>query len=597
MIWAARGAAFAATMAFTAAPALAQAASGLTVVFPPSGYQTTSERIFFIGTAPSGTSVTLNGKALTDRSPAGHFAPTLPLKLGENTFRLSAGGQTRLIVVKRLPAAPEPPSGLAFGAGSLAPLSDSMRLPGERVTFSAIAPSGATVTVLWAGRRVPLAPQPPRFTLPDNKAGLIAQNQPRRLDSGVRYEGAAVASGPVAASSPVFELTVNGRMLRQVGPARVGVLDPAALAVVQVSADEGVTRTGPGTDYSRVTPLPRGARAAVTATEGEWLRLSHGRWIKRAETTALPGAVPPQTLVKSLRLDVGAGWSHLVVPLEVAVPAEISPIPGGLAVALHHAVAQTDLFLANDGPLVERLDFAQVAPDRLRYALALKSEQLWGHKLRYDGTTLVASLRHPPMLQSGRSPLVGRRIVLDPGHGGAEDPGTTGPTGLSEKDLTLPVTRLVRDELVRRGATVTLTRDADVYVDLKDRVGLIRTLEPDFALSLHYNALPDAGDARHTQGIGAFWFDPASHSLARALHTGLTTRLERPSYGVFWDNLAMTRPTVCPSVLLEIGFLTHPEEFEWVTDPAAQTRLATAIADSLEAWLLSTASGGAGQAR
>lgn len=589
MIWASRGAAFAAVSVLLAAPALAQATSGLTVVFPSSGYQTTSDRIFFIGTAPAGTPVTLNGKALTDRSPAGHFAPTLPLKLGENTFRLVAGGQTRVIVVKRLPAAPPAPSGLAFGAGSLAPHSETMRSPGERLTFSAIAPPGATVTVLWAGRRVPLAPQPPRFTLPDNKAGLIARNQPRREGPGVRHEGAAVATGPVPATSPVFELTLNGRMLRQVGPARVGVLDPAALAVVQVSADEGVTRTGPSTDYSRLTPLPKGARAAVTATEGEWLRLSHGRWLKRAETTALPGAVPPETLVKSLRLDVGAHWSHLVVPLEQAVPAEITPIPGGVAVDLHHAVAQTDLYLANDGPLVGRVDFAQVAPDRLRYSLDLKGDQRWGHKLRYDGTTLVASFRHPPVLQSGRSPLSGRRVVLDAGHGGAEDPGTTGPTGLSEKDLTLPVTRLVRDELVKRGAAVTLTRDADVYVDLKDRVGLIRKLEPDFALSLHYNALPDAGDARHTQGIGAFWFDPASHGLARALHTGLTTRLERPSYGVFWDNLAMTRPTVCPSVLLEIGFLTHPEEFEWVTDPAAQQRLAVAIADSLEAWLLSAA--------
>lgn len=597
MIWAARGAAFAAVSGLLASPALAQTAQGLTVVFPSSGYQTTSDRIFFIGTAPASMPVTLNGQALTDRSPAGHFAPTRPLKLGENTFRLVAGGQTRVIVIKRLPAAPPAPSGLAFGTGSLAPTAETMRLPGERLTFSAIAPPGATVTVLWAGRRVPLAPQPPRFTLPDNKAGLIARNQPRRDGPGVRYEGAAVASGPVAATSPVFELTLNGRMLRQVGPARVGVLDPAALAVVQVSVDEGVTRTGPSTDYSRVTPLPKGARAAVTASEGEWLRLSHGRWLKRAETTALPGAVPPQTLVKSLRLDVGAAWSHLVVPLEQAVPAEIVPIPGGVAVDVHHAVAQTDLFLANDGPLVERLDFAQVSPDRLRYALELKSDQLWGHKLRYDGTTLVASFRHPPVLQGGRSPLAGRRVVLDAGHGGAEDPGTTGPTGLSEKDLTLPVTRLVRDELVRRGATVTLTRDADVYVDLKDRVGLIRKVEPDFALSLHYNALPDAGDARHTQGIGAFWFDPASHSLARALHTGLTTRLERPSYGLFWDNLAMTRPTVCPSVLLEIGFLTHPEEFEWVTDPAAQQRLVMAIADSLEAWLLSTASTAGSQAR
>ncbi|MFN3431056.1 MAG: N-acetylmuramoyl-L-alanine amidase [Candidatus Sericytochromatia bacterium] len=562
----------------------AQAQAGLKVVFPPSGYETTADRIFFIGTAAPQGAVTINGQAI-DRSPAGHFAPSLPLKLGANTFRLQSGGQTLVIRVNRRPAGPAAPTGLAFGAGSLAPAVDLARLPGERIVFSAIAPANATVTVLWAGRRVPLTAQPPGFELPDNKAGLIHLNAPRPRTDGIRYEGAVQTQGPVAPAAPVFELGVGGKMLRQVGPGRVGVLDPAALSVVVVAVDEGVARTGPGTDYSRTTPLPRGARAAVTATEGPWVRLEHGRWIKRAETAAVAGTTPPRTLVRSLRTRTTPGWTDLVIPLEVPVPAEIYQTDRRFELVLHGAVAQTDIVLQNPDALLKRLDFAQEGPERLRYSAALHADHAWGYKLRYDGPSVVASLRHPPVLAPNQSPLAGRRIVLDPGHGGAEDPGTTGPTGLSEKDLTLPMAFLVRDELTRRGATVTLTRERDGYVDLADRTGLVRKLEPDFALSLHYNALPDAGDARRTQGIGAFWYDPVSQSMARALHDGLTSRLKRPSYGVFWDNLALTRPTVCPTVLLEIGFLTHPEEFEWVTDPDAQRQTARAIAESLEDWL------------
>lgn len=573
--------ALAATPLAIATPAWADA--GLTVAFPPSGYQTSADRIFFIGTASPGTPVTINGASL-DRSPAGHFAPSFSLKPGDNVFRVVAGGQVMVIHVTRVAAAPAAPTGLAFGAGSLQPAADTMRLPGERVSFSAIAPAGASVTVLWGGKRIPLAAQPPGYTLPENKAGLIFQNQPRPRTDGIRYEGAVVLGAPAAPASPVFELTLNGRMLRQVGPGKLGALDPAALAVVQVGTDEGVARTGPSSDYSRVTPLPRGTRAAVTGSDGPWLRLSSNRWIRASETSPLPGASTPFTLVKSLRTRQVPGWTEIVIPLETPVPLDVEEAPHRFSFTLNGATAQTDIILENDDPLLERLDFAQVAPDQIRYTAWLKPDQAWGYKTRYEGSTLVVSLRQPPVLDPYKSPLAGRKIVLDPGHGGADDPGTTGPTGLHEKDLTLPVARLVRDELVRRGAQVTLTRDDDQFVDLPVRTGLIRKLEPDLALSLHYNALPDGGDARNTRGIGAFWFDPLSHTLARALHKDLTNGLARPSYGLFWDNLALTRPTVCPAVLLEIGFLTNPEDFEWLTDPAAQRKLAGAIADSLEGW-------------
>jgi N-acetylmuramoyl-L-alanine amidase len=48
--------------------------------------------------------------------------------------------------------------------------------------------------------------------------------------------------------------------------------------------------------------------------------------------------------------------------------------------------------------------------------------------------------------------------------------------------------------------------------------------------------------------------------------------------------LALTRPTVCPSVLLELGFMINPQEFEWITDERQQEKLAEAIADGVVAW-------------
>ncbi|HEY9655332.1 MAG TPA: N-acetylmuramoyl-L-alanine amidase, partial [Crinalium sp.] len=64
-----------------------------------------------------------------------------------------------------------------------------------------------------------------------------------------------------------------------------------------------------------------------------------------------------------------------------------------------------------------------------------------------------------------------------------------------------------------------------------------------------------------------------------------TKTLKRSSYGVFWNNLALTRPATTPAVLLELGFMINPDEFEWITNPREQQRLATAIADGVTLWL------------
>jgi len=60
-----------------------------------------------------------------------------------------------------------------------------------------------------------------------------------------------------------------------------------------------------------------------------------------------------------------------------------------------------------------------------------------------------------------------------------------------------------------------------------------------------------------------------------------------PAYGVFWDNLAFTRPASTPSVLLELGFMSNPDEFELVTNPEEQKKEARAIAQGIIEWFKS----------
>ncbi|MEA5566547.1 N-acetylmuramoyl-L-alanine amidase [Anabaena sp. UHCC 0399] len=181
-------------------------------------------------------------------------------------------------------------------------------------------------------------------------------------------------------------------------------------------------------------------------------------------------------------------------------------------------------------------------------------------------------------------PLSGLKIVLNAGHGGTEL-GAAGATGYLAKDLNLQVTKLLRDELVQRGATVVMTRESDQDLSLAERQKIIDQESPAIALTFHYRFLPDDGDAENTRGVSSYWYHPQAHSLAVLLHNRLVDDLGRPSYGLYWQNLALTRPHSAPSVLLELGFMSNPEDFEEATNP--QERLVKTLAEGITEWFRS----------
>lgn len=560
----------------------------LRVVYPPPNHETSADRIFFLGTAPASGQVLINGKAIR-RSQSGHFAPSLPLQVGENTFNFNYQKQTIQIQVTRLATQPEIPQGLAFAKDSLTPAVDIARLPGELICFSAIATPNASVSVKLGNQTISLSPQPQQAQLPSNLAALTGRNQPSVNRSASKYEGCTTVSdntNEVDLGKPQFQLTLNGKTINQEGTGKITILSPAKLPVVEVTADAGVTRTGPSTDYSRLTPLPKSTRAAVTAREGEWLRLDYGGWINSKETTIIPGAVPPHSIIRSVGYRPLPNMTEMVFPLQVTVPVSVQQGDKTFTLTLYNTTAQTDIIRLDDNPLISRLDWQQVKPEQLQYTFNLKKSQQWGYKLRYEGTSLVLSLRHSPIRNSKQKPLSGIKILLDPGHGGKE-PGARGPNGYLEKDVNLTVSKLVRDELIKRGATVVMTREDDKEVSLSDRQAIIDREEPAISISIHYNSLPDDGDAENTKGVATFWYHPQAHDLAIFMQNYLVKARKRPSYGVFWDNLALTRPASAPSILLELGFMSNPDEFEWVTDEKEQKKLAKAVADGIVEWFKS----------
>ncbi len=561
---------------------LAQAPQPFTIVYPPTHHETTATQIFIIGTAPPTHPVTINGQPVSQRSPAGHFAPSIPLQVGPNTITVTAGNQSKTLTITRTAQAP------VTTLNILEPAANWTRLPGELVCFTAQAPPHSQIQVQIANQTIPLNPSPGLANLPPNNAALTSQNQPETLNAPT-HRGCTQFTQPGNYGRPVFNWQLGSQKLTETAPGEIRIFDPTRLFAIQVTrALGGVARTGPSTDFSRLTPLPLGTQATVTGQTGDFFRLDYGAWINQTETEALPPGPLPNATIRSITSQQVGDWTEIRFPLDRPVPFALEAGAKTFDLKLFTTTAQTDTIRLDADPVIQRLDWSQAGPGAITYRFHLHHNQQWGYRVRYQGSTLILSLRHPPKLGPKNQPLSGLKILLDAGHGGPEDSGARGPTGYPEKDVTLILSQLLEAELIQRGATVIQTRTTDIDLDLAARIIAIDQAEPTLALSLHYNALPDAGDALNTQGIGAFWYQAQSHDLAIFLEDYLATKLNRPQYGVFWNNLALTRPTVAPTVLLEFGFMINPWEFEWITDPQAQKHLAKTLTDGLQAWLAQT---------
>lgn len=564
---------------------VARAQSSLMVVYPPDQHQTTADQIFFIGAAVAGQPVTINGQVIDQRSAAGYFAPSLPLQLGENHFTITQGKQTLTLTVIRLPLAASLPANGGFAEGSLAPAQDLAEQPGDRICLSVVAPTQAQITATLGNRSFTLEPQPAAVTLPANAAVLTNQTDPLTAEGPIPYQSCFTAGSPAELGHPTYHFTQGAETVTATAPGTITILAPEPLTVAEVTAAAGVARTGPSTDYSRLTPLPQGTRAVVTGRMGDWLRLDYGGWIRAAETRTFSTTVPPHSLIRGVTSRQAGDWTELRFPLQVPVPVSIEQQAQSLTLTLYNTTPQTDTIFVSRDALIDRFDWQPLPADQVRYRVQFKTPYQWGYQLHYDGTTLVLSLKHPPVLGHGDGPLSGATILIDPGHGG-EETGATGPNGTPEKEVTLAVGQRLQTELEARGAKVIMTRTDDQTLGPNQRGEAIEQVRPTLALSLHYNALPDSGDALHTAGIGSFWYQPQAYDLAQFLHDYLVQTLDRPSYGVFWNNLALTRPAAAPSVLLELGFLINPDEFEWIVDADAQQQLATTLADGIQHWLI-----------
>ncbi len=205
------------------------------------------------------------------------------------------------------------------------------------------------------------------------------------------------------------------------------------------------------------------------------------------------------------------------------------------------------------------------------------------------GTLIYLTFQQPEeegAWSSWSMPLSGKVIILDPGHGG-KDGGAIAKSGLIEKEVALAVAGYLRDYLQQAGALVMMTREGDYDLadqgapirkkqDLERRAELVNMSETDLMLSIHLNSIPSEiwrgaqtfynpsrGENKHAATL-------IQEELINNLHN--TTRTAKVD-----EEIYLLKSIQASAALVEIGFLSNPEEAYLLGQPAYQVEIANAI--------------------
>lgn len=233
-----------------------------------------------------------------------------------------------------------------------------------------------------------------------------------------------------------------------------------------------------------------------------------------------------------------------------------------------------------------------------------------------------ASIKHQTTSSNVKKPKY--RIVIDPGHGG-KDCGAMGITKVCEKNIVLSVAKFLEAELKKRGYITYMTRNKDVYINLKERTDFANAKNADLFVSIHANSVTK-NSSNSPQGIETYFLSTArserarkvaelenkddvdvmnyfsrfsflnslnshrliaSNKLAIDIQFGILRELRKNYQGVvdggvregpFW----VLAGALMPSVLIEIGYNSNPIEARRIDDKRYQRFLAKGIADGIE---------------
>lgn len=546
-------------------PDIAPKINDLVFSIPGNDVNTFSTHYYLGGASNSTLPLFLNGRPFNERSQNGYWGTFVHLEHGANTFIISQGSHSIKRTITRRTRQIRTKETNTIDPDSVFPVAREKRLQGETITLSCIAPKNAMVKVRLDNNTFVMAPE----TTEDPAIFKYQLTLPAPLPGHYKRD----------LGKPQYIMHLDSKEHSLTAPANIVVFShtPFLLAETIVPfADlyETPCRTG-----GVMTNYYKGMTDIVTGMRGNYLRLSSGLWSREEN------------------FDLSIKKSH--------IPAELNDISlisnkneyrimfdtqNSGAIYIKFDAGVLNIHLSNF-KVIKNLQKIIPAPLYLDQSglicLNISIHDISGHYIEKTDKGFDLILRKPRKSDNKHSPLKGYVILLDPGHGG-RDTGAIGLLGseFTEKTINLNTALALRQKLQALGANVKMTRDTDIFVTLSDRLAYSMKVLPDLFISLHADHLGDTNDNSSASGFSVYYSSPLSERAARVIQNSVIGKLNRNDRGVKQRNFMVLRGTWTPSILIEIGFMANPHEYEWMMDEGSQEALVDILCSGIGSYLL-----------
>ena len=346
----------------------------------------------------------------------------------------------------------------------------------------------------------------------------------------------------------------------------------------------GEDRLG-GAKLSFINP---GVRLALTGKVGDLYRVAltenQEAWIDTSQVELQPkGTHPPFSLTSNWSVYGDEKYDYVSVSLNDKLPyASFQEIePTRINVDVYGAVSNSNWITQQlTTKEIKNVYYNQVGKNQFRITIELRHKQVWGYGIDYKGNNLIIRIKRQPE----RLKIKALKFALDAGHGGNNN-GALGSTGAKEKDVNLVTVLHLKDRLERKGAKVVLTRADDSNPTIAERRKKAIESEADIFISVHSNSIGLTSNPEETKGVSTFYkyicYRPLSFLiLQEVLKTGL---IAFGNVGSF--NFGLNSPTELPNALVELAFMSNPEDEMKLLDDDFRRELAERIVDGIDEFL------------
>lgn len=302
--------------------------------------------------------------------------------------------------------------------------------------------------------------------------------------------------------------------------------------------------------------------------------------------------------------------------------------------SLFHAALKKSTLLSRLQPIQDRktAQLTLLPKDACESVELLRrdSGKTWQVLLRKKHGASSASVASSSSAAAKSGPAKIHTIVIDPGHGG-KDPGAVGVKGLQEKDVVLNVAKKLKKKLAAQGYEVKLTREGDTFVELPERPAMASQWEGDLFISLHCNAVDGATRQKKTEGFKFYILREAESEEDKAIarrenkaielsaskkgkseitpvewillenqlnaYTKESERfagylvdsyeggqIKKMSSGAGQAGFMVLVGAFMPAVLVEVGFITHPDDAAWMSSVKGQDDIANRLLKAIKAY-------------